>query len=77
MARKSLAPLRSGRDVCLELADHSSMVKPAAGFFGLRDSRDPQAQAARLTEQFITQNRAVFELLGSRCGATMMAAKRC
>ena len=60
MARKSLT---REQDICLELNDHSTIFKAAAEFFGLRDSRDPQAQAARLTDQFITQNRAVLELL--------------
>jgi hypothetical protein len=58
-----LAAVRPGQEICLELADHSTLVKPAAEFFNLRDSRDPQAQAARLTDQFLTQNRAIFELL--------------
>src|ERR1035438_9490698 len=59
----SLASVRSGQGICLELADHSTIVRPAAELFNLRDSRNPQTQAARLTDQFLTQNRAVFELL--------------
>jgi hypothetical protein len=59
----SLASVRSGQGICLELADHSTIVRPAAELFNLRDSRNPQAQAARLIDQFLTQNRAVFELL--------------
>ena len=63
MARKPLIPVHPGQEICLELDDHSTTAKSAARLFHLRDSRDPQAQAARLTDQFLTQNRAIFELI--------------
>jgi hypothetical protein len=73
MARKHLAPrarartplgtLKPGQEICLELQDHSTIAKPAAEFFGLRGSADPQSQAARLTDQFLLLNRSIFELL--------------
>jgi len=45
--------------VCLELTDHTSREKSALEFFA---SNDP-AQAARLADQFIQQNRPVLDLL--------------
>jgi hypothetical protein len=62
MATVSLAPVGKGQEICLELDDHSIIVKPAAKLFNLRDSRD-SPQAARLADQFLTQNRAIFDLL--------------
>jgi hypothetical protein len=38
----------------------------AIDFFQLRGQRDPQAQAARMAEQFVTQNRALLSLLDVR-----------
>jgi hypothetical protein len=60
-----LARLRPTRDICLELQDHSSVARSAVQFFGIRGSADPQSQsqAARLTDQFIIQNRPFLELL--------------
>lgn len=46
-------------EICLELNDSSEKDYPAAGFFGCR-ARDPESQAARLGEQFVRQNRAIF-----------------
>jgi hypothetical protein len=56
------APPRS-REVCLQLTDHSSVKHSAIDFFDLRKQRDPHSQAARLTHQFVTQNRQLMNLL--------------
>jgi hypothetical protein len=55
--------LKPSKDVCLELEDHSSIEKSAAQFFGVKGGVDPQSQAARLADQFISQNRPLLELL--------------
>ncbi len=55
-------PTREG-EVCLELEDHSTAERSAVNFFQLRGLRDPNAQAARMAEQFIKQNRALMSLL--------------
>jgi len=54
------------REICLELNDHSVVQHSAIRFFGLEQSRDPFPQAARLAEQFATQNRSIFSLLDAR-----------
>lgn len=59
------APGRS-EEVCLELMDHSVTQRSAVSFFQLRGMRDPHAQAARMAEQFVTQNRALVSLLDVR-----------
>ena len=51
------------RDICLELQDHTRVTKSAVAFFGSKTSADPAAQAARLADQFITQNAPLFQLL--------------
>src|SRR5437763_2774991 len=61
--RSPLAAVKLAPEICLELKDHSTMVRPAADFFGLRGSADPKSQAARLTDHFLVQNRSIFELL--------------
>jgi len=61
--RSPLVGLKPSKDVCLELEDHSSIDKSAVHFFGTKGAVDPQSQAARLADQFITQNRPLFELL--------------
>lgn len=56
-------------EICLELQDHSIAQQSAIDFFRLRGLGDPQtlaARAARLTEQFIAQNRSLAALLGVR-----------
>ena len=63
-----LAPPRTS-EVCLELQDHSITQRSAIDFFQLRRLRDPQtlaARAARLAEQFVTQNRSLMALLDVR-----------
>ncbi len=63
--RKSVplvAPLRAD-EVCLELQDYSVVKRSAVEFFKLKNARDPQAQAARLAEQFTKQNRALAAVL--------------
>jgi hypothetical protein len=60
------APLKAvppARDVCLELSDYSQISRSAIEFFHCKDSSDPAGQAARLTDQFITQNTALLRLL--------------
>jgi 5-methylcytosine-specific restriction endonuclease McrBC regulatory subunit McrC len=61
--QRALVGLKPSRDICLELQDHSSVVKSAVQFFGIKGGVDPQSQAARLADQFITQNRPLWELL--------------
>jgi hypothetical protein len=63
-----LAPAPAN-EVCLELEDHSTIRPSAIDFFQLRKLGDQQtvaARAARLTEQFITQNRSLMALLDVR-----------
>ena len=61
--RTPLQTIRPTRDICLELQDHTRVTKSAIAFFGSKASADPAAQAARLADQFITQNAPVFQLL--------------
>src|SRR5215472_14361936 len=58
-----LQTIKPTRDICLELQDHTRVTKSAIAFFGSKASADPAAQAARLADQFITQNAPVFQLL--------------
>ena len=53
-------------EVCLELTDHSITERSAVHFFRLRTMRDPHAQAARMAEQFVKQNRTLMSLLDVR-----------
>jgi hypothetical protein len=62
-ARSPLNTIRPTQEICLELPDYSRVTRSAVEFFGSRNSADPQAQAARLTEQFIIQNSPIFQLL--------------
>lgn len=58
-----LQTIRPATDICLELRDHTRVTKSAVAFFGSKHSADPAAQAARLADQFITQNAPLFQLL--------------
>jgi 5-methylcytosine-specific restriction endonuclease McrBC regulatory subunit McrC len=58
-----LQTIRPTNDICLELRDHTRVTKSAVAFFGSKASADPAAQAARLADQFITQNAPLFQLL--------------
>jgi hypothetical protein len=49
--------------MCLELQDHTTVTKSAADFFAVRGAVDPASEAARLTDQFISQNRALLDLI--------------
>lgn len=63
-----VAPARAN-EICLELEDHSVAGRSAIDFFQLRRVGDPQtmaARAARLAEQFVTQNRSLMALLDVR-----------
>lgn len=51
------------KEVCLELSDHSIARHSAVDFFQLRGFRDSHIQAARIADQFITQNRSLMSLL--------------
>jgi hypothetical protein len=62
-ARSPLNAIRPTQAICLELSDYSRVTRSAVEFFGSRNAADPQAQAARLAEQFTTQNLATFQLL--------------
>jgi hypothetical protein len=59
----ALVALRNPEEICLEAPDHSVVRRSAVQFFQLRNSRDPQSQAARLAEQFVAQNRVPLSLL--------------
>jgi 5-methylcytosine-specific restriction endonuclease McrBC regulatory subunit McrC len=61
--RTPLQTIRPTHDICLELQDHTRVTKSAVALFGSRASPDPAAQAARLADQFITQNAPLFQLL--------------
>jgi len=61
--RTPIQPIKPTRDVCLELRDHSRVTKSAIALFGSKASADPAPQAARLADQFITQNALLFQLL--------------
>ena len=61
--RTPLQTVLPTRDICLELQDHTRVTKSAVAFFGSKASADPAAQAARLADQFITQNAPLFQLL--------------
>ncbi|MBV6430924.1 MAG: hypothetical protein IANPNBLG_01046 [Bryobacteraceae bacterium] len=63
LGRSPLVTSKPARDVCLELEDHGSIEKSAIQFFGIKGAVDPQSQAARLADQFISQNRPLLELL--------------
>jgi McrBC 5-methylcytosine restriction system component len=63
-----VAPERANA-ICLEVEDHSISRRSAIDFFQLRRLGDPQtlaARAARLTEQFVVQNRSLLALLDVR-----------
>jgi hypothetical protein len=65
-----ITALPRAKDVCLEVEDHSLARRSAVDFFQLRRSgSDPQmmaSRAARLAEQFVTQNRSLMALLDVR-----------
>lgn len=58
-----LTAIRPAQEICLELADYSRTTRSAVEFFGSSNSANPQAQAARLADQFIQQNSPIFQLL--------------
>jgi 5-methylcytosine-specific restriction endonuclease McrBC regulatory subunit McrC len=62
-ARTPLQAPKHTPDICLELQDHTRVTRSAVAFFGSNTSGDPAAQAARLADQFINQNAALFQLL--------------
>lgn len=62
-ANSPLNTIRPTQEICLELPDYSRVTRSAIEFFGSRNSADPVAQAARLTEQFIKLNSVIFQLL--------------
>jgi len=62
-ANSPLKAVRPTQEICLELPDYSRVTRSAVEFFGSGDSANPQAQAARLAEQFIQQNSPIFQLL--------------
>ena len=64
--RSPLAAPEKSADICLELHDHSTKRHSAIDFFRLRGLRDPQASAARLATQFVTQNQPLLDLLDVR-----------
>jgi hypothetical protein len=61
--RSPLVGLKRTQNICLELQDHSFVKRSAVDLFQIKGSSDPQAQAARLADQFITQNRPFLEAL--------------
>jgi hypothetical protein len=60
-----LSRLQPSADICLELSDHSVRERSAVDFFQVQ-ARDPNPTAARLAEQFETQNRPLLSLMGVR-----------
>lgn len=62
-ADSPLNAIRPNQGICLELPDYSRVTRSAVEFFGSGRSANPQAQAARLAEQFIQQNSPIFRLL--------------
>ncbi len=61
-----LAPPQRIAEVCIELEDHSIARRSAVDFFQLRGFSDPKtvaSRAARLADQFVTQNRSLMSLL--------------
>jgi len=62
-AASPLCRVKPSRDICLELQDHTTVTRSAVEFFAIRGVADPQPQAARLTDQFIIQNRALLQLI--------------
>jgi hypothetical protein len=62
-ANSPLNAIRPIQEICLELPDYSRVTRSAVEFFGSNNSANPQAQAARLAEQFIQQNSPIFQLL--------------
>ena len=64
-----LVPPPRTNEICLNLEDHSVARRSAIDFFQLRRLGDPQtltSRAARLAEQFVTQNRVLMALLDVR-----------
>ena len=55
--------LKPARDICIELQDNSTTTKSAVDFFAVTGGRNPESQAARLVDQFITQNKTLLETL--------------
>jgi len=62
-ARNPLQTVKPTQDICLELQDYTQVTKSGVAFFGTKASSDPAGQAARLADQFITQNAPLFQLL--------------
>lgn len=62
-SRYPLLRVEPSRDLCLELQDYTTVTKSAAEFFGVRGALDPASQAARLADQFISQNAAFLNLV--------------
>lgn len=59
-----MLPPQLAREVCLELTDNSALQKSAVDFLGLqRAFKDPNSSAARLLEQFETQNHSLLSLM--------------
>jgi hypothetical protein len=60
-----VSPVRLN-EICLEVEDYSVAVRSAVDLFQTRDARDPKVAAARLADQFVTQNRSLMSLLNVR-----------
>ena len=58
-----LGQVQRANEVCLDIQDHSIARQSAVEFFGVEGMRDPSGLAARLSDQFIQQNRALLSLL--------------
>lgn len=67
-ARVPIGGLREPKQICLEVEDHSNARWSAVRFFDLQGKRDPQAEAARLAQQFEIQNRELLSLLDVQIG---------
>ncbi|HWF47058.1 MAG TPA: hypothetical protein VG168_08640, partial [Bryobacteraceae bacterium] len=58
-----LLPQKPVSEICLELADHSTIRRSAIDFFQLAGFRDPHTQAGRICSQFIAQNASLLKKL--------------
>jgi hypothetical protein len=56
----------AGRDVCLELQDHSVVRVPASSLFGVPRERNAAGTLARLSAQFIHQNQPLMHTMDVR-----------
>jgi len=69
-ASSPLVPVSSALSACFEITDHSLHSVSAANLFPAVKDRFPQKTQARLAEQLVMQNRALFEKLAVKAQCT-------